>query len=61
MSNILDDFEDFWYNVDNRREQSEDFLSSVEDLDCPCPVCSISDDEYNRASEQIEKWIAKWA
>lgn len=46
MSDILDDFEDFWYDVDRRWEQQDDFVSRIEEeFDCPCSVCNISEGE----------------
>lgn len=62
MSDILDDFENFWYDVDRRWEQEDHFLSRIdEDFDCPCSICDPLEEEKNWASEQMDRWLAKFA
>lgn len=54
--------EEIWVEIDQRLygTQEDHFLSEIEDWDCPCPVCNISEEEKKKAEEQMEEWIDKW-
>lgn len=50
----IDPFEDFWNNVYEQKEQIENLSHDASHL-------FVSKTEQEWASEQLNKWISKWA